>query len=298
MFFEDIPLYEEFNEVKKCVALKLLAVSDKAEFLGAREYGLKDINDLYGTKYEDIIPAFISQKSENGEHAMRGTLYLFNLTEPLKAHIVEENLECIFGEDESYSGNLVLCTVFLENLTLYSNGKIIFSCTSHEVFSLYHMAEIDDGVSPDVLDEVQKTIRIMPLYQEMSAIAEKLKNKTQKRLEKELRILADLCNYVDEEKKYFFVQIPTYKCSFANFKSIAKEYLTEQTYAVLSPLDSFSQLQPLPVPHKAEDVIKGNNQTLQYIHSDYYRKVHSELAMLKYILDFKPTKAKPIRVKI
>lgn len=298
MFFEDIPLYAEFEEVKKCVAAKLLAVCDKAEFLGGQEYGLKDINDLYGTKYEDIIPAFISQRSEKDEHAMRGTLYLFNLSDALKAHILEENLECIFGEDESYSQNLVLCTTYLENLTLYSKDKIIFSCISHEVFSLYHMAEIDDGISQEVLKEVNQTIRNMPLYREMVAIAENLKDKTQSRLERELRILTDLCNYVDLEKEYFFVQIPTYKCTFANFKRLAKEYLTVQTFSVLSPLESFSQLQPLPVPHKAEDVISGKNQTLQYIHSEYYRKVLSELAMLKYILDFKPTKAKPIRVKI
>ena len=131
MYFEDIPCYTLFGEVERSVTKTVLSVCDTAEFLGSEIYGLKDIYDLYGTKYEDIIPAFLHCRHGESDGGMWGNLFRFQLTEPLKKHILEESLICMFGDEK---------TVLLENLALFQGDKCLFSCVSHEVFSLYHMA--------------------------------------------------------------------------------------------------------------------------------------------------------------
>ena len=277
MYFEDIPFYTVFSEVEECVTNIVLSASDSAEFLGGEGYGLKDVCDLCGTKYEDMIPAFVSCKS--GESwGMRGTLFRFNLTDAVKKHILEESMIGMFTETDPYR-------LYLENLTLFDGERIVFSCLSHEVFSLYRMAEVDDSLSEQILSAVDSTIKNMPLYGTMSKIAARLNEKTKREIGKELWILSDLCWYVDEEKGRWFYSVPKYKCSFPTFKKIAKSYLTEETYAVLSPLHSFSDLQPLPVAKTADDVMKGvGKDTPQYLQSEYYRAVERELNMLKIIL--------------
>ena len=276
MYFEDIPYYTAFSEIAECVTKTVLSASDSAEFLGSDIYGLKDVDDLYGTQYEDIIPAFVSRKA--GESwGMSGTLFRFKLTDALKQHILEESLTCMFGESDPNR-------LYLENLTLYDGDKVIFSCVSHEVFSLYHMAEVDDSLSGQILSAVENTIKSMPLYGMMSQIAAGL-NKTKEEIKKELQILSDLCWYVDEAKGSWFYSVPQYKCSFPTFKKIAKSYLTDETYAVLSPLRSFSELQPLPVAKTVDDVLKGiGRDTPQYLKTEYYHTVKRELTMLKIIL--------------
>ena len=277
MYFEDIPFYTVFPEVEKCVAKIILSASDSAEFLGGEGYGLKDVYDLFGTEYEDIIPAFISCKS--GESwGMRGTLFRFKLTDALKKHILEESIIGIFGKTNSDC-------LYLENLTLFDGERTVFSCLSHEVFSLYHMAEVDDSLSEQILSAVDSTIKNMPLYGTMGKIAARLNEKTKEEIAKELCILSDLCWYVDEEKGCWVYSVPKYKCGFPAFKKIAKSYLTEETYKVLAPLHSFSELQPLPVAKTVDDVLKGiGKDTPQYLQSEYYRTVKRELNMLKIIL--------------
>ena len=275
MYFEEIPLYTKLKEVKRCVAEVLLSASDTAEFLGSDIYGLKDIYDLYGTQYEDIIPAFLSCHHEESDNGMRGTLYRFRLTEPLRRHILEESLTCMFGGEPP----------LLENLALFQGEKCVFSCVSHEVFSLYHMAEADDSLKDAVLSAVNDTIEKMPLYGEMQKIALGLKNKEKAELNKELRILLDLCWYVDEAIHYTFYIEPKYKCDFLKFRQIAKQYLTEETYSVLVPLNGFAELQPLPVPKTASEVGRdAEKYAQQYLQSEYYRRVEKELFLLKYIM--------------
>lgn len=275
MYFEDIPYFTAFCEVEKCVTKIVLSASDFAEFLGSEIYGLKDIFDLYGTKYEDIIPALVSSKS--GESwGMRGTLFHFKLTDTLKKHILEEGLSCMFGEKNR---------LYLENLALFDGKRTVFSCVSHEVFSLYHMAEVDDSLSEQILSSVESTIKNMPLYGKMKEITAHLNEKTKEEIKKDFRILSDLDCYVDKEKERWFYSLPKYECDFSTFKKIAKNYLTEETYAVLSPLHSFSELQPLPVATTVDEGLKGVEKDIpQYLHSEYYRTVQRELNMLDYIL--------------
>lgn len=276
MYFEDIPYYTIFDEVKRCVAGTVLSVSDTAELLGDENYGLEDISELYGTRYEDIIPAFLSCRKGESDGGMWGRLFCFKLTEPLKKHILDESLTCMFGNGR---------TVLLENLSLFKGEKCLFSCVSHEFFSLYHMAQADDGLKDSILSAVDSTIKNMPLYGRMRKIASGLKDKTEAELEKEICILLDLCWYVDEEKEYVFRITPKYKCDFSTFKQIAKNYLIKDTYSELIPFDCFADLQPLPVPKTANDVLRGIGKDVpQYLKSEYYNRVKREVYMLKYIL--------------
>lgn len=276
MYFEDIPYYTIFAEVKKCVAKTILTLSDTAEFLGDENYGLEDISELCCTRYEDIIPAFISCRKGESYGGMRGRLFRFKLTEPLKKHILDESLTCIFRDGRN---------VFLENLGLFKGEKCLYSCVSHEVFSLYHMAEADDSLKGNILSAVNTTIKNMPLYGQMRKIALELKDKTNAEIEKDLCILSDLCWYVDGEKEYFVRITPKYECDFRTFKQIAKAYLSEDTYSVLAPLVRFADLQPLPVPKTADDVLRGIGKNVpQYLQSEYYDRVKREVNMLKYIL--------------
>ena len=276
MYIEDIPCYMLFGEVEQSVTNTVLAVCDAAEFLGSDMYGLKDIYDLYGTKYEDIIPAFLYCRHGESDGGMWGNLFRFQLTEPLKKHILEESLICIFGDEK---------TVLLENLALFQDDKCLFSCVSHEVFSLYHMAEVDDSLKDVVLSAVNDTIKKMPLYGQMQKIAAGLQHKAKSELKKEMRILLDLCWYVDAAVHYFVYTEPSCPCDFLKFRQIAKSYLTEETYSVLIPLNNFADLQPLPVPKTADDVIYNREKFApQYLQSEYYKQVARELGLLEYIM--------------
>ena len=276
MYIEDIPCYMLFGEVEQSVTKTVLSVCDTAEFLGSDIYGLKDIYDLYGTKYEDIIPAFLYCRHGESDGGMWGNLFRFQLTEPLKKHILEESLICMFGDEK---------TVLLENLALFQGDKCLFSCVSHEVFSLYHMAEVDDSLKDAVLSAVNDTIKKMPLYGQMQKIAAGLQHKAKSELKKEMRILLDLCWYVDEALHYFFYTVPSCPCDFLKFRQIAKSYLTEETYSVLIPLNNFADLQPLPVPKTADDAIYNREKFApQYLQSDYYKQVARELGLLEYIM--------------
>ena len=275
MYFEDIPCYTQFEEVKQSVAKTVLSVCDTAELLGSDIYGLKDIYGLYGTEYEDIIPAFLYCRHGESDGGLWGNLFRFRLTEPLKRHILDESLTCMFGGEPP----------LLENLALFQGGKCMFSCVSHEVFSLYHMAEVDDSLKDAVLSSVNDTIGKMPLYGQMQKIALGLKNKAKADLKKEIRILRDLCWYVDEAIHYYFYMEPSQPCDFTKFRQIAKKYLTEETYSVLAPLNDFADLQPLPIPKTPNEAISNREKFApQYLQSEYYKQVERELSMLEYIM--------------
>lgn len=278
MYFEDIPCYTQFEEVGQSVTKTVLSVCDTAEFLGNDIYGLKDIYDLYGTQYEDIIPAFLYSRQGESAGRMWGNLFRFRLTEPLKKHILDERLVCMFGGEPP----------LLENLALFQGEKCLFSCVSHEVFSLYHMAEVDDSLKDAVLSAVDDSIKKLPLYGQMQKIALGLKNKAKAELKKEIRIIRDLCCYVDEAVHYYFYMEPSQPCDFLRFRQIAKNYLTEDTYSVLIPLNDFAELQPLPVPKTTNEAICNREKFApQYLQSEYYKKVERELSMLEYIMTHK-----------
>lgn len=280
MYLEDIPGFIEFSEVSDKVTEIVLASCDVAEFLGAEKYGLQDINDLRGTKYEDIIPAFISVKTGDS-YGMTGKLFRFRLTEEVRSHILEESLVCIFSYNNA---------VYLENLCLYFKDKVIFSCVSHEFLSLYHMAEIDDSLGDAIYAAIEETMQKMPLYETMKKAVRRA-NESATKMEKELQILFDLCWYVDEEKGMWVYTPPKYKCDLNLFKEIAKKYLTEETFAPLAAVNSFSELQPLPVAKTVEEALHGKGSYApQFMLTEYYNTVKYELSILECVIGLEKAK--------
>ena len=121
MYFEEIPCYTIFDEVQRSVANAILSASDTAEFLGDESYGLGDINELYGTRYEDIVPAFLSCRQGESDGGMRGNLFRFQLTAPLKKHILDESLTCMFGDGR---------TVFRKSQFVQRRKMPVFLCVA------------------------------------------------------------------------------------------------------------------------------------------------------------------------
>lgn len=274
MVLDKIPLYTIIPEVPESVADILLDASDSAEFLGADGYGLQSIYDICGTEYDDIFSAFVSCRAGE-DWGMSGTLYRFRLTEELKAHIRKQGLTCIFGDDDR---------IFLENLSLFNGDKRVFSCLSHEVFCLSETSDISDEYADKIISSVNSVIRNVPLYAEMNEINRRLSNKSDKLVKKETDILFDLHCYVDRAKDYWFCRVPQYKCSFKRYRKIAEDYLTAKSLAVLNSVNGFAELQPLPVPHTADEAIAGvGNGATQYLQSDFYRQINQELCVLLYI---------------
>lgn len=280
MRLEEIPLYTVLPEVEQCVIDLLLDRGDCATMLGGENYGLRCIEDLRGTEYADIVPAFVSRRADDGsEHGMAGTVYEFVLTEELKAHIRNEGLACMFRAEGS---DMPL----LENLALYRGGKRIFSCVSHEVFCLYGMSDIDDGLAEEISRAVEMTIARTPLYAAMSKINDGLYAKTDKTVEKETEILFDLHCYVDEANKRWIYQPPRHKCGYARFCKIAKDYLTSETLETLTGAKDFGELQSLPVAHTVDEALAGvGKDAPQFLNTELYRRLNRELCVLKYIRD-------------
>ncbi|MCM1367272.1 MAG: hypothetical protein NC184_00460 [Roseburia sp.] len=275
MYIDDIPLYSVLNEVEESVARLLLDESDVAELLGAREYGLKDIRDLVGTEYEDIIDAFVSAKEGELMH-MQGVVFKFRLTDAFKKHFIARGLHGMLYSDD---------TPLLENLTLYSGDTLLFTCQSHEVFDLYGMFEICDGLAEKTLAAARGAIERSALYAPMKEVYNRICARPKRRIKKETDILLDLHCYVDRAKRQWFYQAPMYECTFERYKKIAEDYLSAEAYAVLSAAQSFEDLQPCEVPHTAEDVMSGNYGGTQFLLTDSYSRIRKELCILEYIID-------------
>lgn len=274
MYLEDIPFFSVFGEVEEKVTDIVLSESDAAELMSYDDYGIQDIYELYGTGYEDIIPALISfQKGENW--GMFGNIYKFRLSTELIKHIKRVGICNSFQKDGMF---------LLDNLCLLKGDKVIYSCVTHEVFQLYHMAEIDDSIADKIKEETKKTIEDMPLYARMQAINDKLSAKSEEVVKRELCILHDLHCYVDREKGAWFYQKPAHECSFKEFKKIAKQYLTAETYSALGQLTCFAQLHPESVAKTTDEVLSGKFKgSTQFLKSEYYGKVVKELCMLNYV---------------
>lgn len=273
MNFCDIPLYSVLPEVEDCVTEIFLQNCDSATMLGSEYDGISSIYDLYGTEYEDIIPAYVSS-CEGESWGMRGKLFSFRLTEELKAHIRKGSLTCIFKEGDKY---------ILENLTLYRGDKCMFTCCSHEAFDLV-IPELTDELADEVLRAVKATIERTELFAQMQAVNNGITKKPES-VEKDLAILRGLCCYVDQAKGWWIYQPPKYKCDFVKFRKIAKKYLTPSTYAVLDKVEDYADLQPLPVPQTADEVVADLDKTYgpHYNCTEYYRQVDLEIFMLQYI---------------
>lgn len=278
MYFGKIRYLGIFDEVNRKVHEVLLENCDTAEFLNFRINGISSIEDLAGTKFEDIIPAFISVRDDYNVDLLPRKVFRFNLSDKLKAHIIENRLSGEFKNGED---------TLLEDVSLFRNGQLIYSCVSHE-----DIEELDDNeYTKELMKKLEavaiETAQQQPLYKEMYAIAQKLCGVPPKTLYKEKRIVSDLDCYVDEAKKLWAYQPPEFPCSFKKYKSIAVRYLKPETFSELEKFNNFADLQPIDGPKTVEEALKYNGPDYQYCSSAFYNRMRTELSILKEILEIK-----------
>ncbi|HIQ65652.1 MAG TPA: hypothetical protein IAB25_01160 [Candidatus Coproplasma stercoravium] len=126
MTFDDISEWYGSSAVRAAVTEALLSEADGAEFLSEEQYGyIGHVSELYGTEYEDIIPAMVYSKSGYSSD-MWGRLYRFKLTPELKAHIRRVGIDGMFA-----CGDGRYC---LQNLVLLKGEEVLCSCISHECY--------------------------------------------------------------------------------------------------------------------------------------------------------------------
>lgn len=273
----DFPYYGILPEVDKKIIEKLLDHCDEAEYISARIDGINSVDRLKGTPYENMAGAFLFAYDVN-EYGARRKAFRFELTEIVKAHIVEKGLLGILYDENN--------KILLEDLALYRGKNKVFYCISHEGINELFVDEdnnkIENLLKQTAVDEMKKT----PLYSEMARIADKLKQKTPESLKKEWQTVFDLHCYVDEEKQLFIHQPPQFPCEISEYKKIAKNYLTKQTFSKIKNIESFAQLHPIVVPTTAEEAMAmGFSPDRQYISSEYYQRVAAELSVLREILE-------------
>lgn len=273
-----IPAWTENMAVRAAVADVLLSEADTAEFLSEEGCGYTEhISDLYGTVFEDIIPALISSHSGESCGNMYGKIYKFTLTPELKTHIRSFGPEGMFIDKDS--------NVVLQNLCLYKGGELLFSCVSHEVFSGWEMDEIDGRLRERVLAAAYAVLAADDTFKEMQSVCEGLINFSRKQLEEDIALLYNLCNYVDMERKYFVYCEPARRCTYKQFCAVAKKYLTADIVAQLEKCGSFFALYPYEGPATAEDDIADNAQYKgRFQGTPMCKRVELELCYIKTIL--------------
>lgn len=259
--------------VRAAVTEVVISEADTAEFLSEERYGyIEHISELYGTKFEDIISAYIS--SYVGESwGMNGRIYKFNLTDELKAHIRKFGLEEIYVDD--VGGN-----VRLENLTLYKGKKKLFCCLSHEVFCGYDYFYIDDSLKEEVLAAAYGVLRKDDTFKEMKKICAKLASYDRKKIKDDIFLLFNLCNYVDIERKDFFTIVPERECSYVEFCAVASNYLTSDIIAELEKSESYLGLYPFMGSYTAG----MKEEEGRFRGAPLYKKVVLELRYIEIIL--------------
>lgn len=278
MRFKDIPAWEENTAVRAAVAEVILAEADSAELLSEENYGYIDhISELYGTDFEDIIPAFISSHSGDSCGNMYGKIYKFNITPAFKELVKKFGLEGMYVDED---GRAVL-----QNLTLYKGKEAIFWCVSHEVFSGWEMDWTDDGLKDKVFAAAYGVLRGDDTFNEVQKICAQLGSDDRSKIESDVALMYNLCNYVDKERKYFVYCEPKRKCSYKEFCAVAKKYFTADIIAELEKSKSFFGLYPYGGPVSAKDIIsKKAEDRGQFLNTPLYKKVELELCYIKIIL--------------
>lgn len=277
MFFGNIPYFRLNEEVNKKVIGTLLDYCDVAQYVNRPENGMRSIENLRGTKFADFADSFISSSRVDIYDGKRKA-FRFLLSDEIKALIVENGLGSVVDNKKT----------LLEDLSLYRDGTLIYSSVSHE-----GIEELSENEATAILLKELKKVAVaemkkQPIYKEMSDIAASLRGTSPKILYREWHIVFDLHCYVDEAKHVWIYQCPEFSCDFPTYKAIAIRYLTPQTFSELKYAKDFADLHPMKAPKTVKDVMaKRHSNYQQFLSTDYCRRVHTELLILKEILGIK-----------
>lgn len=218
----------------------IFSVSDRIEYLnGAWSVNhLDDIKELYGTPLEGFIPALISRK-KGGSWGIEGDIYAFKLTDEVKKIVTDCGLKGMLkvGNDITF-----------ENATLYKGDKKLFSCCSHEGYTF-----IDDEFNAALSEVCCKAIEKATCYADMLKVYNVVRQETKEARSREKSILRLTQGYIMQDGKAYIYQEPSYKCTFDEYKRIAKKYLQPELCKLLNGAKTFADLHPNGYPQRIDE---------------------------------------------
>jgi len=198
--------------VKNKMIKFILSKCDRIEFLVE-----KDLNFSLWYCFDDEITKIFKNNLiktyENKAYGMRGTCYLFKLTEEIKKYFIERN-NIVSRIDSQVEKGL-----YFDNPTFYIGEECLISNCSHE-----GMCDINPLYRKELEERYIKFVKSDPLYFELY---QKFKNAETSKFEKEFLILSSLKSYIDENSGVYIYLMPRVECSFEKYCEIAKKYFSE-----------------------------------------------------------------------
>lgn len=246
----------------------LLSLCDSVEMLYAyrREYADDFEIAALCTEYEGLIPAIIGvRKGESW--GMEGRIYKFALTEEVKKVIAEKGLDLEIR---------FLDFLSLENLTLYSGDKVMFSVCSHEGYDT-----IDEDFKNKVSDFCRREIVKTKLYAETLERYKKLPARTRNERAVIRSKLYDLVAQVENAWEKVIRAVPRWEgMTYEEYLSYAKPVFSADVFEQLERAGSFKGLQPAGYPRTFGEM-KAFRNVREFGMSELMRKIEKQLDMLE-----------------
>lgn len=262
--------YIDDAEIEERAYEYLLSLCDSAEMLYACNRDELDGLEItaLGTKCEGLISAITGVR--RGESwGMPGRIYKFALTDEVKRIIREISLCCELPViDEIY--------LRLENLTLYSGDKVMYSVCSHEGYT-----DIDDGFVKKVSDFCQGEIVKTKRYAEAFEKYKKLPKRSRGEMAVIRSKLYDLNSQVEDAWGKWFRAKPRWEnLLYEEYLELAKPVFSEDLYEKLAKAGSYKGLKPDGFPQTFEESLKFKG-TENFCETELVREINRQLDMLE-----------------
>lgn len=220
----------EHSQIRASAYEYLLSLCDRVSYLyGYRTDDKFDFEfEAIGTELEGIIGDIIN-KDRDQSWGMNGAHYSFSMSDRVKAIITEYGL----------GGIIAVSSKNLENLSLYSNNKLLYSVCSHEGYT-----SVDDQFKNKVGKYCYDKAVELPLYRELNSKFAKYSYLSFEELDKSLTILADVLNYVMQSCKAVLYTLPVYEIKYEDYMSLAKKFLSDDCAKILKDYKNFDELHP------------------------------------------------------
>ncbi|MCM1546438.1 MAG: hypothetical protein NC033_05315 [Clostridiales bacterium] len=259
--------YIDNAEIEERAYAYLFSLCDCAEMLYAVNNDEVDGLELtaLGTEYEFLIPAILgSQKGQSW--GMWGRIYRFVLTDEFKKLIADGGL-----------GQMPQITegVWLENLTLLSGDKVMYSTCSHEGYN-----DIDEDFCNKVSDFCRKEIIKTKLYNQMLERYKNLPKLPRNKMAANRSKLYDLNEQVENEWQRVIRGVPRWNdLTYGEYLSLAKPVFSDNVFEKLSAVKSFKELHPAGYPRTLGEIVNFRGKP-DFRDSELMRDIERQLDML------------------
>lgn len=223
------------------------------------------LNFLIDEKFEEV------EKWDEQLWGMRGVYFTFALSEDVKKFVKGIGL---FGMKDLQSNDAF---AVIQNLTLFENNNILFSCCSHE-----EIDEIDGNFRSEISnfckDEIKKTslfINLKEKFKENLDLGEA-------ELAKRFCILAQIDRYVAQDWNAVIRVEPDFEILFDEYAKIAKEFLSNSLALEIEKAGSFKALFEIGYPQTFDEVRAFNNKNT-FVSSELYSKIFRQLNFIQMI---------------